>query len=141
MPYTHCKLSSVRSLSKASNEGDLRENMAKADIRTSLNGISGSPFRCSGMGQKTSCTERNRASAHRCLRTLGTTIPMATSNQKWSHSCPESHILAWWFTNRQVGMPDECLLLRVFGNCCSICQTLSLTAVGPYGEAYASMMP
>src|SRR5437588_5146567 len=45
-------------------------------------------------------------------------MPMATSNQKWSHSCPESHILAWWFTKRQVGMPDECLLLRVFGNCC-----------------------
>src|SRR2546421_12139151 len=44
-------------------------------------------------------------------------MPMATSNQKWSHSCPESHILAWWFTKRQVGMPDECLLLRVFGNC------------------------
>src|SRR5262249_21898473 len=43
---------------------------------------------------------------------------MATSNQNWSHLYPESPILAWRFTKRPVGRPDECWLLRVFGNCC-----------------------
>ena len=33
--------------------------------------------------------------------------------------------MAWWFTKRQVGMPDECLLLRVFGNCC-LCWAVEL---------------
>src|SRR5215475_6213266 len=45
-------------------------------------------------------------------------MPMATPNQKWSHSCHESYILAWRFTKRQGRMPDEYLLLRVSGNCC-----------------------
>ncbi|HZM21310.1 MAG TPA: hypothetical protein VFC02_06185, partial [Anaerolineales bacterium] len=30
----------------------------------------------------------------------------------------ESHILAWRFTKRQVGMPDESWFFRVSGNCC-----------------------
>src|SRR5215475_4646056 len=46
-------------------------------------------------------------------------MPMATPNQKWSHSCHESYILAWRFTKRQGRMPDEYLLLRVSGNCCA----------------------
>src|SRR6266508_1300156 len=38
--YLVCKLPSARSLSKARSEGDLRENMAKADIRASVKVIS-----------------------------------------------------------------------------------------------------
>src|SRR5438270_12270963 len=61
-------------------------------------------------------------------------MPMATSNQKWSHSCPESHILAWWFTKRQVGMPDECLLLRVFGNCWASVKLGIITSGASHGD-------
>src|SRR5215471_844634 len=43
------------------------------------------------------------------------------------HLCSESPILAWRFTKRQVGMPDECLLLKVSGNCWKI---ISIIRVG-----------
>jgi hypothetical protein len=42
-------------------------------------------------------------------------------NRKWTYGCHESHILAWRFTKRQVGMPDEYWLLQASGNCCSCC--------------------
>jgi hypothetical protein len=45
MPYTRCKFPSVRSRSKASSEGDLSENKAKADRSTSVRAMSGCPGR------------------------------------------------------------------------------------------------
>src|SRR5688572_14288180 len=44
-------------------------------------------------------------------------MPIATPTRKWTPSCQKSPILAWRFTKRQEGMPDECWLLQASGNC------------------------
>jgi hypothetical protein len=54
-------------LSKASKDGDLRENMAKADIRASAREISGVPERWSLKLEKALWIKANRASAERDL--------------------------------------------------------------------------
>src|SRR4029453_6892831 len=91
-----CTLPSARSLSKARSEGALRENMAKADMRTSDSAISTSAGRSSGMWSKPVCTNRKSASAERCLRALGATLAMGipvmrrsqrSSQGLFSHQC------------------------------------------------------
>src|SRR5215471_6528593 len=82
-----CKLSSARSLSKASNDGDLSENMANADIRASDKAMSGVPQRWSPRLEKASRTKANRASAERYWCTLGATIAIETSDQKRAEPC------------------------------------------------------
>src|SRR2546428_12010944 len=77
-----CKLPSTRSLSKASREGDWRENMANADISASGKAISVSSVRASGMLVKPFRTKRKSASAERCLRPLGATIAIAPPHVK-----------------------------------------------------------
>src|SRR5271156_1437609 len=54
--------------SKASRDGSLSENIAKADIRTSSKGISTSPDRGSGIEVKMEWRSRKRTSAEGCLR-------------------------------------------------------------------------
>src|SRR6267143_193633 len=77
-----CTLPSTRSLSKASREGDWRENMANADISASGKAISVSSVRASGMLAKPFRTKRKSASAERCLRPLGATIDIAPPHVK-----------------------------------------------------------
>src|SRR4051794_12246676 len=61
-------LGSRRRSSKASRDGSLSENMAKADIRASPKGISTAPDRGSGSEPKRERRDRNRASAERSFR-------------------------------------------------------------------------
>src|SRR5713226_5695076 len=61
-------LGSWRRSSKASRDGSLRENMARADKRASPRGMSGWPERVSGMRRKRSRSSRKRESADRALR-------------------------------------------------------------------------
>src|SRR5712692_6632790 len=70
MPKRVRKLSlgSWRRSSKASKDGSLSENMAKADIKVSPRGISTSPDRPSAMLSKPERTRRKRESAERSLR-------------------------------------------------------------------------
>src|SRR5713101_9329666 len=100
-----CKLPSTRSLSKASREGDLRENMANADISTSLKEISVSSARSSEMLAKPFRTKWKSASAERCLRLLGATVGIASPHVKESNGLRERDIVAWRFTKRQSGYP------------------------------------
>src|SRR2546428_7816049 len=74
MPYSVCTLPSTRSLAKASREGDVRENMANADMSASVKEIPGSSARSSRMLAKPSRTKRKSASAERYLRPLGESI-------------------------------------------------------------------
>src|SRR6516165_10529719 len=69
---------SRRRWSKASRDGSLRENIAKADIRTSPRGISTSPERGSSSEPKWERRDRKRASAERPLRTSPAAIAMAS---------------------------------------------------------------
>src|SRR5271155_1632689 len=59
-----------RRWSKASRDGSLSENIAKADIRTSSKGISTSPDRESGIELKTEWRSLKRVSAEGWLRTF-----------------------------------------------------------------------
>src|SRR6266478_7664299 len=61
-------LGSRRRSSKASRDGSLSENIAKADIRASPSGISTSPDRGSEREPKWERRDRKRASAERSLR-------------------------------------------------------------------------
>src|SRR6266404_4238804 len=63
-------LGSRRRSSKASRDGSLSENIAKADIRTSSKGISTSPDRGSGTELKRERRSLKRVSAERSLRTF-----------------------------------------------------------------------
>src|ERR1700682_1932727 len=63
-------LGSRRRWSKASRDGSLRENIAKADIRVSPRGISTSPERRSERESKRERSSRKRASADRSFRAL-----------------------------------------------------------------------
>src|SRR5713101_7314513 len=78
----HHRFQRLATLSKASREGDLRENMANADISASGKAISVSSVRASGMLAKPFRTKRKSASAERCLRPLGATIDIATPHVK-----------------------------------------------------------
>src|SRR6266849_7459191 len=89
-----CKLPSTRSLSKASREGDLRENMANADISASGKAISVSSVRASGMLAKPFRTKRKSASAERCLRPLGATIDITPPHVKAVHRVSVRGILS-----------------------------------------------
>src|SRR6266853_1372845 len=89
-----CTLPSTRSLSKASREGDLRENMATADISASGKAISVSSVRASGMLAKPFRTKRKSASAERCLRPLGATIDIAPPHVKAVHRVSVRGILS-----------------------------------------------
>src|SRR3954451_25112953 len=60
---------SRRRWSKASRDGALSENIAKADIKASSKGISTSADRGSGSGPKWERSTRKRLSAERSLRT------------------------------------------------------------------------
>src|SRR3954451_21759258 len=62
-------LGSRRRWSKASRDGSLSENMAKADIKASSKGISTSADRGSGSDPKWERSTRKRLSAERSLRT------------------------------------------------------------------------
>src|SRR5215210_7474698 len=62
-------LGSRRRWSKASRDGSLSENIAKADIKASSKGISTSPDRGSGRVPKWERSTRKRVSAARSLRT------------------------------------------------------------------------
>src|SRR2546428_11565586 len=97
------KLPAARSFSKARREGDLRENMANADISASVKEMSVSLRRSSGMVAKPLRTKPKRASAERCLRPLGATIAMATPDRKTSNHSGELCMGAWRFTKRQPG--------------------------------------
>src|SRR5450759_297011 len=61
-------LGSCRRWSKASKDGSLSENIAKADIRASAKRISTSPDRGSGSEPKWERRDRKRASAERSFR-------------------------------------------------------------------------
>src|SRR3954447_789361 len=61
-------LGSRRRWSKASRDGSLSANIAKADIRASSKGISTSPDRRSGSEPKWERSTRKRVSAERSLR-------------------------------------------------------------------------
>src|SRR5712692_6339213 len=111
------KLPSARSLSKARREGDLRENMANADISASVKEMSVSLRRSSGMAAKPLRTKPKRASAERCLRPLGATIAMATPDRKTSHYSGKERIVAWRFTKRQLGGHGDYWVLSPSGNC------------------------
>src|SRR6266404_2167384 len=89
-----CTLPSTRSLSKASREGDWRENMANADISASGKAISVSSVRASGMLAKPFRTKRKSASAERCLRPLGATIDIAPPHVKAVHRVSVRGILS-----------------------------------------------
>src|SRR5467141_997962 len=89
-----CTLPSTRSLSKASREGDWRENMATADISASGKAISVSSVRASGMLAKPFRTKRKSASAERCLRPLGATIDIAPPHVKAVHRVSVRGILS-----------------------------------------------
>src|SRR5467141_1756665 len=89
-----CTLPSTRSLSKASREGDWRENMANADISASGKAISLSSVRASGMLAKPFRTKRKSASAERCLRPLGATIDIAPPHVKAVHRVSVRGILS-----------------------------------------------
>src|SRR5436305_2094056 len=67
-----------RRWSKASKEGSLRENMAKADIRASPKGISTSPARGSGREAKRDRSSWKRESAERSLRAVLRSRAMAS---------------------------------------------------------------
>src|SRR5713101_3517791 len=113
-----CKLPSARSLSKASREGDLRENMANADMSASVKEMSVSLRRSSGMESKPLRTKRKSASAERCWRPLGAIIDMATPDMWTSNRFREGGIFALMFTKRQ---PEWCggyWGLSLSGNCC-----------------------
>src|SRR5258705_2597519 len=62
-------LGSRRRWSKASRDGSLSANIAKADIKASSKGISTSPDRGSGSEPKWERSNRKRVSAERSLRT------------------------------------------------------------------------
>src|SRR6266446_3557537 len=115
-----CKLPSARSLSKASKEGDLRENMANADMSASVKVMSVSLRRSSGMVAKPLRIKPKSASAERCLRPLGATIAMATPDRKTSNHPGEERIVAWKFTKRQPGGHGDYWVLSPSGNCCLI---------------------
>src|SRR5271156_1028770 len=68
-----------RRWSKASRDGSLSENIAKADIRTSSKGISTSPDRGSGIEVKMEWRSRKRTSAEGCLRDFQAAAIMGNS--------------------------------------------------------------
>src|ERR1700730_933138 len=77
-------LGSWRRWSKASKEGSLRENMAKADMRASAKGTATSPERVSATASKPARTSRKRASAERSLRAFLAERPMVGNS-----CCPQ----------------------------------------------------
>src|SRR5882724_8161325 len=113
-----CKLPSARCLSKASREGDLRENIANADISASVKEISASEARCSGMVSKPLRTKRKSASAERYLRSLGATIDMTNPIIKTSKCSCEGRIVAWMFTKSQREGRGRYWGFPLSGNCC-----------------------
>src|SRR5882672_3496349 len=113
------KLPSTRCVSKASSEGDLSENMAKADISASVKGISTSPPRSSAMLAKLLRTKPKSASADRCLRPLGATMDMTPPTMRTSNRFSEKGIFALMFTKRQLGYRGDYWVSSPSGNCCS----------------------
>src|SRR5216683_5197681 len=113
-----CKLPSARSLSKASREGDLRENMANADMSASVKEMSVSLRRSSRMLAKPLRTKRKSASAERCWRPLGAIIDMATPDMWTSNRFREGGIFALMFTKRQPEWRGGYWGLSLSGNCC-----------------------
>jgi hypothetical protein len=81
MPSMRSQLPSVRALSKASREGDLRENLANADMSASVHEMSVSRGSEAGMSAKPLRTKSKSASAERYLRTLGATVDMAPPHE------------------------------------------------------------
>src|SRR5450631_896576 len=61
---------SARRLSKASKEGSLRENIAKADIKASATEMDGSPERGSLHSSNRFRNRVTKQSAERCFRTI-----------------------------------------------------------------------
>src|SRR5712671_2313210 len=112
------KLPSTRCVSKASSEGDLSENMAKADISASVKGISTSPPRSSAMLAKLLRTKPKSASADRCLRPLGATMDMTPPTMRTSNRFSEKGIFALMFTKRQLGYRGDYWVSSPSGNCC-----------------------
>src|ERR1700747_1923416 len=86
-----------RRWSKASKEGSLRENMAKADIRASAKGMSTSPERVSGTSRKPQRTSRKRASAERSLRAFLVERPMVGNSfcTQVKMGKPGKHFVGW----------------------------------------------
>src|SRR5712692_10301411 len=113
-----CKLPSARSLSKASREGDLRENMANADMSASVKEMSVSLRRSSRMLAKPLRTKRKSASAERCWRPLGAIIDMSTPDMWTSNRFREGGIFALMFTKRQPEWRGGYWGLSLSGNCC-----------------------
>src|SRR5712691_2250349 len=111
------KLPSTRCVSKASSEGDLSENMAKADISASVKGISTSPPRSSAMLAKLLRTKPKSASADRCLRPLGATMDMTPPTMRTSNRFSEKGIFALMFTKRQLGYRGDYWVSSPSGNC------------------------
>src|SRR5713101_5054150 len=83
-------LGSWRRSSKASRDGSLSENIAKADIRASSKGISTSPERGSAREPKWERSARKRASAERSFRASPGAIAIA------SHSIGPSGKMGNW---------------------------------------------
>src|SRR5712664_529797 len=123
------KLPSTRCVSKASSEGDLSENMAKADISASVKGISTSPPRSSAMLAKLLRTKPKSASADRCLRPLGATIDMTPPTMRTSNRFSEKGIFALMFTKRQLGYRGDYWVSSPSGNCWD---TTSFSLTGAY---------
>src|SRR5208283_99565 len=92
-------LGSWRRSSKASRDGSLRENMAKADIKASCRGISGSSERGSGISSQRERMRRKRASAERFLRAFLAEKPMDRNSfcAKVKMGRPEKYFVSWLY--------------------------------------------
>src|SRR4030095_1480095 len=99
-----CKLSSTRSLSKASREGALRENIANAAMSASGKEISVSSARSSGMRAKPFRTKRKSASAERCLRPLGATSDIVSPPREGSIWFPYAGYCRMTVYEKRAGM-------------------------------------
>src|ERR1700737_608629 len=88
-----------RRWSKASKDGSLRENMAKADIRASPTVMSTSPERVSGTASQPEWTSRKRACAERSLRAFLADRPMASNSfcPTGKMGKPEKHFVGWLY--------------------------------------------
>src|SRR6266478_3345224 len=90
---------SWRRWSKANRDGSLRENMAKADIRASPRGISGSSERGSRTSSQRERTSRKRASADRFLRAFLAERLMAGNSfcPKVKMGKPGKYFVSWLY--------------------------------------------
>src|SRR5262245_24502942 len=71
------------------------------------------------MAAKPVRSERNRASADRCLRTVGTTTAIPAAHEKRGEGRDARRMVASMCTQRQAGESYASSLLSLSGNCCA----------------------